>query len=310
MNEKGIPPLLTIIAIAIIILLALPFLGSFILKGATPFIIIGIGLFLVSQMGAAKSVKQSNLLMILGLIIVGGGLLMGSGLFSIALPPGTVGVFESKTLYGFIQGGQDCTQSFLGINLSSICPGGGCQIAYSEAPLDLYGKYYNVNIREGTLGGFSNGALVYLGSVDGTNYFVMNGNDTVQFIRRIVVHTSCGETIRFDGAQIAPAFVKGNLTPEEPNQVCGNRDCEVGENTVNCPFDCPSSPLNYVCGNAVCEINKNESFSNCEQDCPVIPPIIPPIIPPTGGFNWAVLVLPAILILGILIVTGFVLRRK
>jgi hypothetical protein len=44
--------------------------------------------------------------------------------------------------------------------------------------------------------------------------------------------------------------------------VCGNGICEIGEDGVNCPGDCPAGP---VCGNGVCE--QGEDSVNCPGDC-------------------------------------------
>ena len=44
--------------------------------------------------------------------------------------------------------------------------------------------------------------------------------------------------------------------------VCGNKFCEAGENTSNCPQDCLILP---VCGNKFCEAGENSA--NCPQDC-------------------------------------------
>ncbi len=55
------------------------------------------------------------------------------------------------------------------------------------------------------------------------------------------------------------------------DSVCGNGNCESGENSDNCPNDCPaqSSPVQpppqIVCGNGICEAGEN--LSSCLNDC-------------------------------------------
>ncbi len=43
--------------------------------------------------------------------------------------------------------------------------------------------------------------------------------------------------------------------------VCGNGACESGENSSNCPGDCP-----VVCGNGICR--GGEVHDTCSADCP------------------------------------------
>ncbi len=46
--------------------------------------------------------------------------------------------------------------------------------------------------------------------------------------------------------------------------VCGDDNCETdkGENYENCPDDCGP-----ICGNGECEVEKEENFVNCPDDC-------------------------------------------
>ncbi len=54
---------------------------------------------------------------------------------------------------------------------------------------------------------------------------------------------------------------------------CNNGICEPekGENSANCPQDCPVTPP-PSCDNGICEPEKGEYFGNCPKDCPIIPP--------------------------------------
>ncbi len=55
----------------------------------------------------------------------------------------------------------------------------------------------------------------------------------------------------------------GTCVPDGTNgPVCGNGNCESGENNSNCPEDCADVPN---CGNDVCDAGENED--NCDQDC-------------------------------------------
>lgn len=53
------------------------------------------------------------------------------------------------------------------------------------------------------------------------------------------------------------------INQPSPGPVCGNNLCETGENSTNCPADCPIQP---VCGNDICEAGEN--YQNCPTDCP------------------------------------------
>lgn len=44
---------------------------------------------------------------------------------------------------------------------------------------------------------------------------------------------------------------------------CGNSSCENGENSTNCPSDCPAQSQ---CGNGTCDAG--ETTGNCAGDCP------------------------------------------
>ncbi|MFI5265596.1 MAG: hypothetical protein ACHQT7_02530, partial [Candidatus Levyibacteriota bacterium] len=61
--------------------------------------------------------------------------------------------------------------------------------------------------------------------------------------------------ILFETKKLADTFT--------PN-VCGNKVCELAENSTNCPKDCGPFVSN-VCGNKVCEPGENPT--NCKQDC-------------------------------------------
>jgi hypothetical protein len=47
--------------------------------------------------------------------------------------------------------------------------------------------------------------------------------------------------------------------------VCGNHNCEIGENTGNCMTDCPAQT---ACPNGTCDTNMGENSTTCPQDCP------------------------------------------
>ncbi|NMC51370.1 glycoside hydrolase family 5 protein [Candidatus Kuenenbacteria bacterium] len=47
--------------------------------------------------------------------------------------------------------------------------------------------------------------------------------------------------------------------------LCGNGTCDTGENSINCPADCPPTPQ-INCGNGICE--GGETNANCPADCP------------------------------------------
>ncbi len=47
----------------------------------------------------------------------------------------------------------------------------------------------------------------------------------------------------------------------EPGSVCGNRICQAGETSTNCPSDCSAGQ----CGNGVCE--SGETITSCPTDC-------------------------------------------
>lgn len=48
--------------------------------------------------------------------------------------------------------------------------------------------------------------------------------------------------------------------------LCGNGACDTGENSVNCPADCPPTPPPANCGNGTCDAG--EDSINCPADCP------------------------------------------
>lgn len=47
--------------------------------------------------------------------------------------------------------------------------------------------------------------------------------------------------------------------------LCPNQVCDVGENNLTCPVDCPASTA--VCGNQICEPNSDENAQTCSRDC-------------------------------------------
>lgn len=53
-------------------------------------------------------------------------------------------------------------------------------------------------------------------------------------------------------------------TDSDCEPVCGNNECEMGENSGNCEDDCPDEP-EPVCGDQSCE--GDEDRLNCPQDC-------------------------------------------
>jgi len=55
-----------------------------------------------------------------------------------------------------------------------------------------------------------------------------------------------------------------SFTPAEA--ACGNGICEPGEDSANCPDDCPAA----ACGNGVCD--PGETYANCPADCDKPPP--------------------------------------
>lgn len=69
-----------------------------------------------------------------------------------------------------------------------------------------------------------------------------------------------------DGALTTGALFALGLEGEEETEteLCGNGICDAGENSVNCPGDCPSDG-GVVCGNGVCETGENSV--NCAGDC-------------------------------------------
>jgi formylglycine-generating enzyme required for sulfatase activity len=56
---------------------------------------------------------------------------------------------------------------------------------------------------------------------------------------------------------------EGTIGGNEPEPVCGNGTCEVGETSSSCPADCDDE--GPVCGNGTCE--SGETSSNCPADC-------------------------------------------
>jgi hypothetical protein len=50
--------------------------------------------------------------------------------------------------------------------------------------------------------------------------------------------------------------------------VCGNDVCELGEDCITCPTDCPTFPLpGASCGNGLCEAADGEDCLTCAADC-------------------------------------------
>jgi tetratricopeptide (TPR) repeat protein len=63
------------------------------------------------------------------------------------------------------------------------------------------------------------------------------------------------------GGAVGTVIFKNPCEVQPPN--CGNGVCEAGEDSINCPADCPPIPPN--CGNGICESGENSS--NCPVDC-------------------------------------------
>lgn len=62
------------------------------------------------------------------------------------------------------------------------------------------------------------------------------------------------------GHSDADAEVGAEVAP--PTPVCGDGVCELAENTVVCPIDCPP-----VCGNSVCEPGEDPECPDCDVPC-------------------------------------------
>lgn len=52
-----------------------------------------------------------------------------------------------------------------------------------------------------------------------------------------------------------------------PAAVCGNGECEDGEDSMNCEQDCP---VPSSCGNGECDLDMDENYGNCPRDCPAV----------------------------------------
>ncbi len=81
--------------------------------------------------------------------------------------------------------------------------------------------------------------LLVVNDADCTGVLVQNDNGNVS----ITTDTNCGEA-------------------NDTGAVCGNGVCEAGEDSANCPGDCPPAA---VCGNGICEAGENNA--NCPGDC-------------------------------------------
>ncbi|MCX8195051.1 MAG: hypothetical protein N3G22_03025 [Candidatus Micrarchaeota archaeon] len=77
--------------------------------------------------------------------------------------------------------------------------------------------------------------------------------------------------------------VSNFLEVQPVGAICGDGVCEGGENSANCPNDCPPS-----CGNGICQSSLGETPTTCPADCVYSPP-------PSGGLGsfhiyfWAML---------------------
>lgn len=52
-----------------------------------------------------------------------------------------------------------------------------------------------------------------------------------------------------------------------PAAVCGNGECEDGEDSMKCEQDCP---VPSSCGNGECDVDMDENYGNCPRDCPAV----------------------------------------
>ncbi|MBR56904.1 MAG: hypothetical protein CMH54_02475 [Myxococcales bacterium] len=94
-------------------------------------------------------------------------------------------------------------------------------------------------------------------------FFCMVGCDEDEACEEECLEEAGGEGQATLYALIGCAVLNGCV--EEEGAVCGNDECEEGENPFNCPSDCDGPGGGAECGNDECE--PGENGFNCPEDC-------------------------------------------